>query len=522
MEIDPHHLPSDPGALQQMLLRTLAELQVATAQRDEASAALAAKERELQRVQHWLEQLLRQRYGQKRERVDENQLFLFAAQIASTGKEPPPEPKTAAAEPRPAPQGHGRRPLPKSLQRRRVVYDVPEAERHCPECHGALKHIGEDVREELEYVPASLEVIEHACQKYACPKGCTVVTAPKPAAPIEKGLAGPGLLAQVAVSKFGDHLPLNRQESIFARHGLELSRQTMCGWMADCAELAGPLYRLMKQRALTSKVVQTDDTPVPVLDPELPRTRRGRIWTYVGDAEHPYIIYDYTPNRCRDGPDEFLKDFRGYLQADAYSGYDHLYTEPDRGVTEVACMAHARRKFYEAQLSDIMRSMVVLAYVHLLYQVERQARDAQMDAAARLALRQDRSQPLLNDLKAYLERERPKVLPKSPVSQAIGYMLSNWEALVRYTKDGDLEIDNNSAERSLRGVAVGRRNWTFFGSDNGGHTAAVLSSLIASAKRHHVDPFAYLRDVFARISTHPQNRLEELLPDQWKTAQGRG
>jgi transposase len=522
MEIDPHHLPSDPATLQRMLLRTLAELQVTTAQRDDANAELAAKERELQRVQHWLEQLLRQRYGQKRERVDENQLFLFAAQIASTGTEPPPELPTAAAEPRPAPQGHGRQPLPQSLKRRRVVYDVPEAERHCPACHGALKHIGEDIREELEYVPASLEVIQHACQKYACPKGCTVVTADKPAAPIEKGLAGAGLLAQVAVSKFGDHLPLNRQESIFARHGLELSRQTMCGWMADCAELVDPLYQLMKQRALTSKVVQTDDTPVPVLDPELPRTRRGRIWTYVGDARHPYILYDYTPNRSRDGPDEFLKDFRGYLQADAYSGYDHLYTEPDRGVTEVACMAHARRKYYEAQSSDIMRSMVVLAYVHLLYQVERQARDGGMDAAARLALRQERSKPLLDDLKAYLERERSKVLPKSPIAQAMGYTLSNWEALVRYAQDGDLEIDNNSAERSLRGVAVGRRNWTFFGSDNGGHTAAVLSSLIASAKRHHVDPFAYLRDVFARISGHPQNRLEELLPDQWAAAQACG
>lgn len=191
-------------------------------------------------------------------------------------------------------------------------------------------------------------------------------------------------------------------------------------------------------------------------------------------------------------------------------------------MTEVACMAHARRKFYEAQSSDIMRSMVVLAYVHLLYQVERQARDAQMEAAARLALRQERSEPLLDDLKAYLERERPKVLPKSPIAQAIGYMLSNWEVLVRYTKDGDLEIDNNSAERSLRGVALGRRNWTFFGSDNGGHTAAVLSSLIASAKRHHVDPFAYLRDVFARISAHPQNRLHELLPDQWAAAKARG
>jgi len=512
MEIDPHNLPEDADALRKMLLRTLAQL-------DASEAQLAAKERELQRVRHWLEQLLRNRYGQKRERVDENQLFMFAAQIASTGQEPPPEPKPASDAPRPAPQGHGRQPLPKSLKRRRVVYDLAETDRQCPECHGELKHIGEDIREELEYVPASLEVIEQACQKYACPKGCTVVTAEKPAAPIEKGLAGPGLLAHVAVSKFADHLPLNRQESIFARQGVELSRQTMCGWMADCAELVDPLYALMKQRALSSKVVQTDDTPVPVLDPELPRTRTGRIWTYVGDAEHPYTVYDYTPNRSRDGPEEFLKDFRGYLQADAYAGYDHLYKEPDRGVTEVACMAHARRKHFEAQSSDVMRSMVVMAYMHLLYDVEREAREGKLDAAARLALRQERSVPLLQDLKAYLERERPQVLPRSPIGQAIAYTLSNWDALVRYTEDGDLEIDNNGAERSLRGVAVGRRNWTFFGSDNGGRTAAVLSSLVASAKRHHIDPFAYLRDVFARISAHPRNRLEELLPDEWKAAQ---
>jgi hypothetical protein len=342
-----------------------------------------------------------------------------------------------------------------------------------------------------------------------------VVTAQKPLAPVEKGLAGPGLLAHVAVSKFGDHLPLHRQEAIFARQGVDLSRQTMCDWMRQCAELVGPLADLMKERVLSSKVVQTDDTPVPVLDPELPRTRTGRIWTYVGDALHPYTVYDYTPNRCREGPDEFLKDFHGYLQADAYSGYDQIYKEAERGITEVACMAHARRKYFEAQSSDIMRSTVMLAYFHLLYDVEREAREKQLDAAGRLALRRERSQPMLDDIQAYLERERPKVVPKSPIGQAMAYTLSNWEALVRYSKDGDLEIDNNGAERSLRGIAVGRRNWTFFGSDNGGRTAAVLSSLIATSNRHHMDPFAYLRDVFARISGHPRNRLEELLPDRW-------
>ncbi len=514
MAIDPQNLPDDAATLQQMLLRTLAELKVATAQLNTMTAALAAKQRELDRVQHWLEQLLRHRYGQKRERVDENQLFMFAVEVASKGQDPPPPPKPASAA-RPEPQGHGRQRLPKSLERRRVVYDLADGARQCPECESELRHIGEDISERLEYVPASLHVIEEACQKYACPKGCTVVTAEKPAAPIEKGLAGPGLLAHIAVSKYGDHLPLNRQESIFARQGVELSRKTMCDWMRQCAELVNPLYELMRKRALSSKVVQTDDTPVPVLDPELPRTRTGRIWTYVGDPDHPYTVYDYTPNRSRDGPDEFLKEFHGYLQADAYSGYDAIYKDAERGITEVACMAHARRKYFDAQSSDLMRSMVVLAYIHLLYDVEREAREGHLDATARLALRQERSRPLLDGLKAYLERERPQVLPKSPISQAIAYTLSNWLALVRYAEDGDLEIDNNGAERSLRGVAVGRKNWTFFGSDDGGHTGAVLNTLIASAKRHHVDPFAYLREVLARIATHSKNRLEDLLPDRW-------
>ena len=309
MAIDPNELPSDPAALRQMVVG-LMEIAV-------------ERERKLRQLQHWVEQLLRARYGPRRERVDEDQLFLFAAAIlAQRGKTPPasdeseaPQPKSESSHP-----GHGRQRLPKSLKRQRVVYDLEEAKRQCPECREALKRIGEDMSERLEYVPASLVVIEEACQKYACPKGCTVVTAEKPMAPIEKGLPGPGLLAQVAVSKYGDHLPLNRQEEIFRRQGVELSRQTMCDWMRECADLVSPLYELMKERVLASKAVQTDDTPVPVLDPELPRTRTGRIWTYVGDDEHPYTVYDYTPNRSRDGPEEFLEEFRGYLQADAYSG----------------------------------------------------------------------------------------------------------------------------------------------------------------------------------------------------------
>ena len=503
MEIDRQQLPEDPKVLQQMVVALLAE-------RD-------SQEQRLRQVQHLLEQLLRARYGPRRERISEHQLFLFAATILSAQPQTPPASEKSKTRSTPRP-GHGRQRLPATLERRRVVYDLGEQERQCPQCQGELRHIGEEISERLEYVPASLQVIEEACQKYACPQGCTVVTAEKPMQPIEKGLAGPGLLAQVAVSKYNDHLPLHRQEAIFERHGVELSRQTLSGWMRRCAELVRPLCEEMKQRVLSSKVVQTDDTPVPVLDPELPRTRTGRIWTYVGDAEHPYIVYDYTPNRSRDGPDDFLQPFHGYLQADAYSGYDQLYQDRNREIVEVACWAHARRKFFEAQSSDVVRSTVMLAYLRLLYDVEREAREQKRRGEARRLLRQAQSKPILNDIRAYLEREQPQVLPKSPEGQAIAYTLSNWKALTRYAEDGDLEIDNNGAERSLRGIAVGRKNWMFYGSDNGGQTAAVLTSLIATCKRLRLDPFAYLRDLFGRIAAHPNARIAELLPDQWKTA----
>jgi transposase len=339
VEIDPKQLPEDPSALRQMVIGLLEEAE--------------QRERKLRQLQHLVEQLLRARFGPRRERVDEHRLFLFAAAILAQGgttpaasdeAKTPPSDSTSSSRP-----GHGRQLLPKSLQRQRVVYDLGEGQRQCPECQEQMRRIGEDVSERLEYVPASLVVIEEACQKYACPKGCTVVTAGKPMAPIGMGLPGPGLLAHVAVSKHADHLPLYRQEEISHRQGVELSRQTMCDWMRQCAELVSTLYELVKKRVLGSKAVQTDDTPVPVLDPDLSRTRTGRIWTYVGDDEHPYTVYDCTPNRSRDGPDAFLQDFHGYLRADTYSGCDHLHEDPQRGIVEVACWARARRVVAKAE-----------------------------------------------------------------------------------------------------------------------------------------------------------------------------
>jgi transposase len=469
---------------------------------EQCHAMLAEMAQELKQLHRIVAHLLRARYGPKAEKLDENQLVLFAGELLGKHSDVPLVPPEAP-EPKQKVTPHGRQRLPEHLPRKQVVYDLPEGERQCPQCHGDLKRIGEEVSERLEFIPASLHVLQEVCPKYACEKGCTVVTAQKPMQPIEKGLPGPGLLAHIVVSKYADHLPLYRQERMFEREGVKLSRSTMGDWMGRCAELVSPLYELLKERVLFSKVMQTDDTPVGVLDRSLWRTRTGRIWTYVGDKDHPFTVYDYTPNRSRDGPVKFMKGFNGKLQADAYSGYEVLYEDEQRDVTEVACWAHARRKFYDAQSSDIMRSMVMLGYTRLLYDVEREAKKSNMDADGRLALRQVKSVPILNDIKAYLERERPNVLPKSPEGQAISYVLSNWEALRRYSEDGDLEIDNNGAERSLRGVAVGRKNWLFFGSDNGGRTAAILTSFTTTCKRLQINPFTYLRDVFDRISAHP-------------------
>lgn len=524
MEIDPQRLPDNPAILRQMVLDLATQLEV--------------HERRLARVQNLLEQLLRWRFGQKREKIDERQLFLFAVQLEATGGDvneliaeleqeqqqeqeqqaqqddsDEQEPPAAGAAENQKKRGHGRRRLPRTLLRERVEYELSEAERACPDCAQTMPRIGEEVSERLEYVPATLKVIEEARAKYACRCGAAVKTAAKPAQPIEKGLAGASLLAQVAVSKYADHCPLHRQEGIFRRHGVELSRQTMCGWMRQTAELLEPLYERLKARALQSKVVQTDDTPVAVWDRGLPRTRSGRIWTYVGEDA---TVYDYTATRKRDGPERFLKEYRGYLQADAYTGYDGLYRDPERGLREVGCWAHARRKFFEARGSGLACAMTALAYIGWLYKIERAGRG--LESAPRRALRQRYAAPVLSEMRIWLEREREQVLPKSPEGAALGYALSNWTALCRYVEDGDLAIDNNAAERSLRGVVVGRKNWLFYGSDVGGRTAAVLTSFMASCRQVNIDPFAYLKDVLGRIASQPVNALEQLLPANWKPA----
>ena len=387
--------------------------------------------------------------------------------------------------------------------------------KHCSTCQQDLRPIGEESSERYEYIPAQLTVIEDICKKYAC--GCTVKTATKPSQPIEKSTAGASLLAQVIVAKTADHLPLHRQEKIFQRHGVDISRKTMGGWLAQCADLLKPLYGSMKEVLFQSKVIGTDDTSVKVLDVKLTFARTGRIWPYSGDAAHPVILYDYTATRERAGPEEFLKGYRGYLQADAYGGYDAFFKDPARGLIEVGCWAHARRYFHKALESDQARMGPTLLLIAQLYCVEKQARS--LESEERLRLRQLQSQPILEKLHNYLLEIQGEVLPKSPEGRAVRYTLKNWTALTRYCEDGDLQIDNNATERAIRSVAVGRNNWVFFGSDEGGKTAAVLRSFVASCQRVGVDPFAWLKDILSRIADHPITRIAELLPHNWASAQ---
>ena len=478
-----------------------------------------------EKLQHQLEQLLRQRYGPKTERIDPAQLLLFAQEILAQAEPAPAPASTPEPDPAPTPRapkkdGHGRKPLPASLPRQTVVHDVPPERRTCPDCGTERTCIGQDVREQLEYIPASLIVIEHVRPKYAC-RACEahVVIADRLPEPIEKGLPGPGLLAYVAVSKYADHLPLYRLEGILRRFDVELSRSTMCDWMAVAAELLEPIVKLMLARILRSKVVQNDDTTVPVQDHDGKGVKTGRLWDSIGDHDNPYTVYTYTPDRSAAGPQEIFKGFKGYLQADAYSAYDGLYTSGD--IVEVGCMMHARRKFHEARTSDPQRSHQALAWISLLYDVERDVKGRETDdyeafVALRHRVRGERSRPIFDKFHAWLKTEQPKVLPKSAIAEAIGYALNHWEALKRPLEAGFLELDNGACERAFKPVALGRKNWLFAGSDKGAQTAAILMSLCTTCKSLGIDPQAYLRDVLGRISTHPAKRIDELLPDRWQ------
>lgn len=501
----PANLPDDPAVLKQIV-----------AQQNEL---LDGQRAEIEKLRHQIDRLQRMHFGPRSERVVPEQMLLaFAGQSFPAQLPPPAPPRERTGDPRHFDagvavegNGHGRQKLPDHLKRVEVLHDVPEGKKRCANCAKPLVKIGQETSEQLEYTPGQCHVIRNIRPKYACPEECEesgIVIAPPPEGPIEKGLPGPGMLAYVCIAKFDDHLPAYRQQEIFARQGVHIARQTICGWIAAAAELLLPLVLLMKRRVLFSKKIHTDDIPVPVLDPTREHTREGRLWGYLGDDAHPYIVFEFSPDHREVYPLEFLKDFRGFLQCDAYKGYDKVLA------TIVGCWAHARRYFFDAEKSDPTRSAIALGHIRALYKVEEAAQGK--TAAERLALRQEHSKTTIGEFKKWLDAQELSILPQSAMGEAFTYARNQWERLIRYLDDGDLDIDNNVSERANRNVAIGRKNWLFAGSDEGGRRAAVLYSVIESAKRSGVEPLAYLTDLFARIATHPASRLAELLPDQWK------
>jgi transposase len=533
LTVDPASLPDDPAVLKQLVMQLFDELQ-------KAKAALTRQE-------HHMHLLLQRLYGSTSEKFDPQQGLLFDPRPEGEEQaETQPEPTALTSDstaPRTANRDrHGRGRIPETIRREEVVHDLTDAEKESLGGESNLIELPPERSEQLDWRPSTLIATVHVRKKYArkellpesglAPSEQNVVVASKPAEAIPGGLAGPGLLAQVIVSKYTDHLPLHRLEGIFERQGVKISRQTLDDWVLRCAELCVPLWRRMIEIVLESSALHTDDTPVKVRDAWKKMKYTGRFWTYVGDGLHPLVVFDYTTSRKRDGPAELLKNYRGYLQADAFGGYDGIYAGSNGQILEAGCWAHARRKFHESRRFDPSRMETALAWIAQLYAVEkdlRERREAEWkelslaEQATRVAMeRQERSRPLLNDFHAWLESESPKVLPKSDVRAAMEYTLSNWAALCRYTESGWLDADNNAAENALRGIAIGRKNWLFCGSDRGGRAAAIHFSLLASCKRHGHDPFVYLRDLLTRLpallASAGTADLLPLLPHRWQPA----
>jgi transposase len=487
-------LPEDPAALKGMVL-------------DQAQW--------IERLVTEVGRLRRHVFGTKSERLpDGQQIFDYYGTVVED-----PAPATEKPEP-PRPtgkKGHGRRVIPPEIPRQVILHDLPEDEKQCGRCGKRMHPFDWEVSEQLEVEPARIFVLSHVRPKYGCQdddcRGCVKI-APPATSPIERGLAGPGLIASTIVEKFDDHLPCYRQSERWLRQGIEFSRSTLCDWLREGANLLRPIVLALKEDLLQSHVLHTDDTPVKVLVEGLHRAHQAYLWAYVGDAQHKAIVFQFTMTREQEHAAEFLKDYEGYLQCDAYKGYDQLFCSPTKKRVEVACVAHVRRYFYDAREVDPKRALLVIGWIKLLYVVEDEARA--MTPEDRRQLRQEKARPILDRMKEWFDVEAPRVLPKSPMGQAIGYARGLGPALGRYLEDGTLAIDNNEVERTVRGAAIGRKNWLFMGSEGGGETAAIHFSIVESCKANGVNPYLYLKDVLVRVSTHPAKQVMELTPRLWK------
>jgi transposase len=541
-------LPRNPDSLQRMLAekeallsereRIIAEKETQLAERDRLiavrDAELYAKTLQIEHLKAQLAVLRRTRFGRSSEKLDREieQIEMLLGELEEGVAESNARAEQAEKEPasprRATPRNHkptGRKPLPAHLPREQVTHTPQGA---CSCCSGTvLRKIGEDLTEVLEYVPSAFKVIQHVRPKLSCRTCETIVQAPLPSLPIERGRPGPGLLAHIAVAKYADGLPLHRQSGIYAREGVDLDRSTMAEWMGRIAALLSPLTEAIGRHVCAAPVLHADDTTVQVLTPGLGRTKTGRLWAAVRDERPfagtapPAAFYRYSPDRKGEHAEALLGGCRGFLHADGYAGFNTLFApDPKTGVarlTEVACWAHARRKLYdvyEATASPLAKE--ALERIAELFAIE--ARINGRAPPERLAVRQQDAVPLLAGLEAFLQKALSQISGKSKLAQAVRYSLSRWAALTRYTTDGRLEMTNNAVERAIRPLAMTRKNYLFAGSDSGGVRAAAMYTLIESAKMSGLDPEAYLRDVLARIADHPINRIADLLPWNWKPA----
>ena len=495
---------------------------------EELTKKLRSSELKVSMLQHQMEQLLRRVYGCKSERLDPNQLMfdplileaINAAGGAPTKVEPlaqlPAEPERRK-HPQPIKRNHpGRIPIPEHLERVEILLDIPEEQKTCPETGKPLKQIGVEVSEKLEYRPGKLIVNVYKRPKYGSPDSLSpvgVITVPMPDHPIEKCKADVGLLSYIIVSKFADHLPLYRQNGIFEREGVDIPRATQTSWVLQVYEAIQPLGEELKRAVLKSEVIFTDDSVIPLQVKGNGKVKKARLWAHVrGDPKPPLTVYDFSHDRSKKRPLDFLEGFKGYIHADAYSGYDELFKR--EGIIEVGCWVHARRKFDEAASSRPREATEVMARIAALYKVE--AECAEMSDSERCVVREQRSRPMIDGIFGRLEELKGLTVPSEPLRKAVDYALNQRQALYRYLEDGRLRPDNNIAENAIRPLALGRKNWLFAGSDRGGRATALFLGLIQSCKACGLNPWEYFDDMLRRIMSHPVTRLRELLPDQWK------
>ncbi len=527
MSLTATSLPEDLAAAHAMILaeraaRTAAEMQVKSVKAEMAGARL-----EIERLKLLLAKARRAQYGQSAERGAKliEQLELRLAELEETAAEAEATAELAALPAQPEVRARigrkpARRPLPTNLPRERIVYPAPCA---CPKCGGPVRKLGEDITETLECVPRQWKVVEHVREKVSC-RCCEAISQPPaPSYPIARGRAGPKLLALVLAAKYGEHLPLTRQSAIYAREGVELDVSTLADWVGAAAASLMPLVELIRIHVFAAVRLHGDDTTVPVLAKE--RTKIGRLWAYVRDdrpfagPDPPAVALFYSPDRGGGYPEQHLATFQGLLQADAYAGFDRLY-EPKRKpgpILEAACWAHARRKLFEiAAVSKAPIATEAVRRIDELFAIEREING--QPAEQRLAVRAERSKPLVIALEAWLRAQYERVSRKSEIGKAIAYALNHWNALTRFLEDGRICLSNNAAERALRGIAVGRKNWTFAGSDRGGERAAAIYTLIETCKLNGVDPQAWLAAILARLPDHPARQITDLLPWNWLAA----